>query len=69
MLHRKQKNCCKFMAKSLNGQVVKSLYIKIATMWTRPKGYDFYTDPHTLPRLLSLVITSVIRVNHKIDVS
>ena len=57
------------MAKYLNGQIVKSLYIKIAYMWTRPKGNDFYTDPPTLPRLYSLVITSVIRVNHNIDVS
>ena len=38
MLHRKQKICWEFTGKSPNGKVVKSLYLKIAYMWTRPEG-------------------------------
>ena len=32
-----KKNCWEFMAKSPNGKIVKSLYLKIAYVWTRPK--------------------------------
>ena len=32
-----KKNCWEFMAKSPNGKIVKSFYLKIAYVWTRPE--------------------------------
>ena len=34
------------MAKSPNGKIVKSFYLKIAYVWTRPKAPDF---PQKMP--------------------